>query len=656
MSDRDKTQDHPENQNEEIQSRAEHLGQEAPQFRTRLYSISDAVIATDTAGTILQMNRVAEELTGWSEAEALGLSLAQVFRIINEETRAEIESPVERIVHDGMVIGLADRTLLIARDGTERPIAESGAPIRDEHGATVGAMLVFCDKSRELVAQKKLQESEQILETQFTHSPDVILIIDRHLKIIRINRVIAGPDTVEQLVGRDAIEILPADRDMVRRRIAECFISGEKQEFEHEIGDGTRVHARLVPLPSVGPTERIMIISTDITERRHTEEERRQFVERSFQAQKMESIGALAGGIAHDFNNLLAALMAGLSLMELDCADDDGVHEQLSEMKAVVQRGADLTKQLLGFARLGKYDAKPLDLNDVVKKISKMFGRTRKDISIHIECAFNLLPVLADRSQIEQVLLNLLVNAGRAMPEGGDVLLRTGNVELSEVAGLFDGAKPGRYAILCVEDTGIGIDVKARERIFEPFFTTKENGYVTGLGLASVYGIVKNHGGFVTVESEQGKGSTFKVFLPATEQAIVKDRVQRPAPATASQRIGETILVVDDEEPIVRSVSRLLAALGYEVLTAPNGMEAIEIVRNNREQIALVILDMIMPGMSGSQTFDALRAIVPSVKVLLSSGYSVDGQATEILERGCNGFIQKPFDLAALSAKLREIL
>lgn len=285
-----------------------------------------------------------------------------------------------------------------------------------------------------------------------------------------------------------------------------------------------------------------------------------------------------------------------------------------------------------------------------------MFGRTRKDISIHIECAFNLLPVLADRSQIEQVLLNLLVNAGRAMPEGGDVLLRTGNVELSEVAGLFDGAKPGRYAILCVEDTGIGIDVKARERIFEPFFTTKENGYVTGLGLASVYGIVKNHGGFVTVESEQGKGSTFKVFLPATEQAIVKDRVQRPAPATASQRIGETILVVDDEEPIVRSVSRLLAALGYEVLTAPNGMEAIEIVRNNREQIALVILDMIMPGMSGSQTFDALRAIVPSVKVLLSSGYSVDGQATEILERGCNGFIQKPFDLAALSAKLREIL
>ncbi|MEK7704600.1 MAG: response regulator [Myxococcota bacterium] len=398
--------------------------------------------------------------------------------------------------------------------------------------------------------------------------------------------------------------------------------------------------------------EECRVVVTDVTERHRAAHEREGLQSQLAQAQKMEAIGTLAGGIAHDFNNILGGVLGTLSLLDHEGGEDGAHHGDFRDMMAMVNRGVDLTKQLLGFARRGKYDVRPLDLAQVVAKTSSMFGRTRSDITIRLETASGLYPVLMDHTQLEQVLLNLFVNAGQAMPDGGSLLVRASDVELVAADVAPHDIAPGRFAKLSVLDTGVGMDPPTQARIFEPFFTTKGPGHGTGLGLASVYGIVKNHGGFVTVESTLGRGSTFDLFLPSTDPLPVAATI-RMAPI---RRGTETILVVDDEEMIVKVVSRLLRSIGYEVLSATGGKQAVELLRSHRGTISLVILDMIMPEMSGRQTYDALQEIAPGIKVLLSTGYSINGQAQEMLARGCNGFIQKPFDAAALSEKLREIL
>jgi signal transduction histidine kinase len=260
-------------------------------------------------------------------------------------------------------------------------------------------------------------------------------------------------------------------------------------------------------------------------------------------------------------------------------------------MKALVSRGAALTQQLLGFARLGKYDLKPLNLSRVVAKTSAMYGRTRADITIQLDFAQDLLAVLMDHSQIEQVLLNLFVNAGQAMPQGGRLRLHAENARLADENGALLGVPPGLYVKLVVTDTGSGMDAKTMGRIFEPFFTTKAPGQGTGLGLASVYGIIKNHAGFIGVESEMGKGTTFTLLLPATERQVAEDRT----PTAVIHRGTGTVLVVDDEEQILKVCARLLQRFGYDVLTAPGGEQAIELVRRLGAKISLVLLDMTMP-------------------------------------------------------------
>jgi PAS domain S-box-containing protein len=402
----------------------------------------------------------------------------------------------------------------------------------------------------------------------------------------------------------------------------------------------------------VGTISYLADMAWEIAERRRMEQEREELQLQLAQAQKMEAIGTLAGGIAHDFNNILAGVLGGLTLLELEAGDDSGSKTDIPEMKALVKRGAELTKQMLGFARRGKFDIQPLDLARVVAKTSALFGRTRTDITIQLDFAPGLLAVLMDHSQLEQVLLNLFVNAGQAMPEGGHLLLRAENAELANAEGARLGIPPGLFARLIVTDTGGGMDAKTMGRIFEPFFTTKGPGQGTGLGLASVYGIIKNHAGFIGVESEMGKGSTFTLLLPATERQVAEDKTP---PAVILHGSG-TVLVVDDEEQIVKVCARLLQKFGYQVLTAPGGKQAIELVRQYGAKISLVLLDMTMPEISGRQTYEAMQKLVPGIKVLLSSGCSVEGQAQELLDSGCNGFIQKPFDAVDLAAKVRKLL
>ena len=390
----------------------------------------------------------------------------------------------------------------------------------------------------------------------------------------------------------------------------------------------------------------LLVILRDISDKKRLEAQLQH-------AQRMESIGTLAGGVAHDFNNLLMAVQGNASLILLNKDSDHPDYKKIKNIEKQVQRGASLTKRLLGFARGGKYEVTPTNLNEIIRASTKMFARTKKEIAINSKYQEKIWAVEADQGQIEQVLLNLFVNAWQAMSGGGNLFVETENLVLNADDVRSLEIKPGRYVKISVSDTGVGMDASIRERIFDPFFSTREVGKGTGLGLASSYGIIRNHGGIIDVKSEKGKGSTFDIYLPAAKSKVIDQRSE----VSEDIKPGtETILLVDDEEIIIDVSPEMLTELGYEVLTAKSGEKALEQYRINKDKIDLVILDMIMPGMGGGETYDRLKQIDPEITVLLSSGYSIDGQATEILKRGCNGFIQKPFNIEILSKKIREIL
>ncbi len=393
-------------------------------------------------------------------------------------------------------------------------------------------------------------------------------------------------------------------------------------------------------------------ISRDVSERYKMEEERKKLTEQLYQAQKMEAIGTLAGGIAHDFNNLLMGIQGYTSIMLLEVDASHPHYEQLKSVQTLVQSGASLTKQLLGFARAGRYEVVPTNLNDMIRKSIGLFGRTKKEIRVFEKYAENIWTVEADRGQIEQVLLNMYVNAWQAMPGGGSLYLETENVTMDNTVAKLRDLKPGRYVKISITDTGVGMDEKTRQRIFDPFFTTKEMGRGTGLGLASAYGIIKGHSGLITVYSEKSEGTTFNIYLPASTKAV-------PSEETAESEMAggrETILLVDDEEVITDVTGRLLTELGYQIITANSGREAVETYRQKHAEIDLVIIDMIMPGMSGSDTFDQLKTINPSIRAILSSGYSLNGKAQAIMDKGVRVFLQKPYRLHDLAQKIREAL
>ena len=388
-----------------------------------------------------------------------------------------------------------------------------------------------------------------------------------------------------------------------------------------------------------------LVILRDISEKKRLEAQL-QYIER------MEAIGTLAGGIAHDFNNLMMGMLGNISLILYDIGSESPHYEKLKNVEKLIQSGSKLTSQLLGYARKGKYEVRPINLNQLVKESSETFGRTRKEIVIHRELAEDLSSVMADEAQIQQVLMNLFINAADAIPGGGDLFLKTMNVTHEDMGDKPYKPKSGDYILLKVKDTGTGMDQKIMNRIFEPFFTTKELGRGSGLGLASVYGIIKGHGGYIDVESKKGEGAIFNIYLPASEKSIQKT-------SEISERImegNETILLVDDEALVIDVGVQVLEKLGYTVFEAQSGRDAIRIFMERKRTIDMLILDMVMPDMGGGEVYDQIKRIDPKVKVLLSSGYSIDGQATEILNRGCEGFIQKPFSMEDLSKKIREVL
>ena len=493
-----------------------------------------------------------------------------------------------------------------------------------------------------------------------------LLSTQRHFEIILANmtegilelspdsRIVYANPVAASLLGKPEIVLLASE-------FTSLFQEEDRRRIERvleELGDiprvlpeeppvklnGRRFAMKMIPIRGNGDRA-VIVMLNDVTDRKKIEAQ-------LLHARKMEAIGTLAGGIAHDYNNLLMGIEGYASLILNKAPPDTEYREYVEAIEESVQRGSDLTRQLLTFARGGQYNARPTDINDVIRESVSMFGRTRKEISIREKYDEKIWLVEVDRGQMEQVLLNLFVNAWQAMPGGGDLYIRTENAVLDETTLARFKIIPGDYVRISITDTGIGMDDHTRQRIFEPFFTTKEMGRGTGLGLASVYGIIENHGGFINVYSEQGKGTTFNVYLPAIKKGRVLDKPRRERTLTGT----ETVLLVDDEAMIVDVAREMLKSLGYTVLTASGGEEAVAVYEKKHDRIDMIILDMIMPGMGGAETFERLRKINPEAKVLLSSGYSIDGQAEDILSRGCNGFIQKPFNLSKLSRRVREIL
>jgi len=387
------------------------------------------------------------------------------------------------------------------------------------------------------------------------------------------------------------------------------------------------------------------------TELKQSKEDELEVQKKLHEYEKFRALGQMAAGVAHDFNNLLMNIQGNTSLMLLEMDKSDPNYERLKSIEKSVFRGAEVNKKLLGFARGGKYEVKTTDLDRIVEKSSRMFGRSKEGLRIHTTYQENMWKVEADQGQIEHVLLNLYMNAWQAMPGGGDLYIETKNIDLDEEFVRSYKTTPGPYVMVSVRDTGIGMDEATQKRVFDPFFTTKEIARGTGLGLASAYGIVRNHRGIITLESRKGEGTTFKVFLPASKKEAASE--MDDSNKTIDGR--RTVLLVDDEDIIVDVGRQMLERMGFRVLVAMNGREAIETYNNSKDQIDLVVLDMIMPDMNGGEVFDRIRRINPEAKVLLSSGYSLDGQASEVLKKGCSGFIQKPFGIQDLDQKIREI-
>jgi PAS domain S-box-containing protein len=626
-------------------------------YRNILENIEDGYYENDLDGNITFFNESFLKMFGYPENELLRTNYKT---LIVEEYIDRVQEAYNR-VYRTETPAKNSAWEIRRKDGTQRHIEASVSLIKNSYDETIGFRGTVRDVTERKQSEEALRQSEEKFRTLIESTLDIIFTVDERGIITYVNPRFGEVTgySVSELIGCFFTEIVAP----------EC-IKSVVDHFEHGMRGETVPIYEIVLIHKNGNRIPVEFLETtlydadgnaisrfgvgrDISERIRVQEEKRRLESQLQQAQKMEAVGTLAGGIAHDFNNILMGIQGNVSLMILDMDQAHPDYDRLKNVEKYVRNGAELTKQLLGFGRGGKYEVRLIYLNDLIINSSDMFGRTRKEIKIHRKLQKNIWPVEVDQGQIDQVLLNLYVNASQAMPGGGELYIETTNINLNENDVMLYDIQPGKYVKLSVTDTGIGMDESTMQRIFEPFFTTKEMGRGTGLGLASSYGIIKNHGGIIDVHSEKDIGSTFDIYLPASTKEIVEKVLHTEAKISKGD---ETILLVDDEDIIVDTVTELLRALGYKVITAKSGKDALEIFKNSGNHIGLVILGMIMPDMNGEKVYDILKTMNPDVKVLLSSGYSIAGSATKILEKDCDGFIQKPFDLEHLSAKIREII
>ena len=646
---------------EELEQRLDQLEKEAAkrkqaerslkkseeEHQTILESIEDGYYEVNIPGDFTLVNDSFCKILGYSKEEITGTNYKQH---MDQENTKRAYQAFNKVFRTGQPTKGFEHQIL-RRDGDKRYLDISVSLIKDSEGNGIGFRGIMRDITERRQAEGGLIRTKSFLQNIFNSSIDGITSTDLYGKVLYTSpriKDILGYDQKE-IIGKEISFMYSNGLEDAKAIMKQLMATGELRNREMKLikKDGELVDINVSA--SLLRDEKGEVIGTlgiyrDVTELRRLEAQLKQ-------AQMMESVGTLAGGIADNFNNLLMAIQGNVSLMLRMVDNEHPTYARLGNIEKLVQSGSKLTRQLLGYAREGGYQIKSINLNRLVKETADTFAMARKKVKVHEELAEDLCVIMADQGQIEQVLLNLYVNASDAMPEGGHLFLKTINVTARDMTGRLYRPRPGNYILLSVADTGIGMDKKSEQHIFEPFYTTKPPGKGTGLGLASVYGTVKAHGGYIDVESEMGQGTNFKIYLPASEKKIAKEKRLSGEMAEGTG----TILFVDDEHIITAVGKQMLKGLGYEVLLARSGKEALGMYKDNREKIDLVILDMILPGMSGGETCERLREINPRIKVLLSSGNDMNSEVKGILEQGCNGFIQKPFNMTNLSEKLRQV-
>lgn len=602
--------------------------------------------------TCVECNDTYAGMMGVSREEIIGMKLSDAMPD-TEENRDYLRA----FVKNGFKLsGGISREII--DDGSEKYFSNSMVGVI-KNDFLMNAWGTQTDVTEHKRAEEALRESEKNFRDLVENLLDGVAITDDGGVPVYVNprfSEITGFNT-DELLEKKSLDAILSGPDRGTGKKGKKKKTGTLSQKNHEQQivrkDGVHVPIEIsTTLTHWQGKKCLMTIIRDIISRKKAEEEKSRLESQLYHSQKMEAVGTLAGGIAHNFNNILMGIQGFAQLMKMDKSSTHPDWQHLKSIEISVQNAVDLTQQLLGFGSVGKYMNVPIDLNELIRKESEIFVQTKKEIRIQQDYEKNLWAVKADRGQIQQVILNIYVNAWQAMPRGGSIYVRTENVVIDRDYQVAYKVQPGRYVKISVTDTGSGIDGETREKIFDPFFTTKDRGFSSGLGLASVYGIIKNHRGFIDVHSEIGKGTTFYIFLPACREKAVKEKKNEEKLIRGTG----TILLVDDESVIRDVGSEILKKLGYRVMVAGGGKEALKIYGEKRDQIHLVILDMIMPEMGGEETFERLVEMDSDVPVLLSSGYSLNGQAEEILKKGCRGFIKKPFTMNELSEKIRNII
>ena len=621
-------------------------------LRAALYSIGDAVITTDRDGGVDMMNAVAERLTGYTETEARGARIERIVDIVNQATRAVVENPIRTVLRHGQAVGLANHTVLISKSGVEIPIDDSAAPIKGSAGGVSGVVLVFRDVSE----RRKAFDTARRLASIVENSDDAILAESLDGTVTAWNRAaerLFGYSAGE-IIGSPISRIIPLDRQDEMQNTLDQIAEGKSvdhQETERLTKDGRRIKVSITVSPIRDADGRVVgasKIARDITRQKQLED-------LVLQTQKMEAVGRLAGGLAHDYNNLLTVILGYATTVHNRLPSGDPLRNTVKEILGAGERAASLTGQLLAFSRKQVTQPRILDLNVFVAETKDMLERLiGEDIDLAVVPDSEACFVNVDTGQLTQILMNLAVNARDAMPTGGKLTIETRTVAREREDLGRRGIRPaGGYAMLAVSDTGKGMDAETEAHLFEPFFTTKEAGKGTGLGLATVFGIVTQHGGWIDVYTELNHGTTFRIFLPraASAPAEVPDARAQIGPARTA-----TILLVEDQAAIRLLAEDVLSDAGHRVLSAANGRVAFELAQKYSEPIDLLITDVVMPEMSGPDLADQLLKSRPGLIVLFISGYTDHA----LLHRGAieqgTAFLQKPFLPETLMETVNELL
>jgi PAS domain S-box-containing protein len=598
-------------------------------------SMQDAMFVFDRHQRVLDLNPTAVKLIGQK-----GKSMAAL--------TADLLIPGWSDMVARLGQGSLRQQVCLRSNQQERYYDLVGTPLK-QADQLFGYLAVLRDITEYRNTQLALADSEQQFKSLSENAPIVICTMDPRGFFTYVNpewQTVLG-HAREWVVNRHFSEfVLPYHLDAYTRAFSKVrddreVLSGFPIKLLHADGSRRFFSVSASPnLDSVGKVDNVICLLKDQTGERELQAQ-------LLQSQKMEAIGTLAGGIAHDFNNLLMGIQANISLVRMETGQGKPCLERLDTVERQIQTGASLTRQLLGYARKGKYRPTLLCLNQLIRETLAAFGRTRKQISLDLDLCQDLPRVKADRGQMELVLLNLLVNASDAMPNGGALTIKTGKSEFSEAKRQTLALSPGDYVHLQVTDTGNGMDEKTQQRIFEPFFTTKEMGRGTGLGLASVYGVVKNHKGAITVSSKVDVGTTFNLYFPAAVEVCLA-----PADKQDLKTGNGRILFVDDEPEVLKAGAELMENLGYRVTGADNGFDAIRHLSEAPDSFDLAVVDMIMPGMGGRELYGHIRRISPNTRILFSTGFSDDSCCPEMAPHLPGDIIRKPYTVEALSQKI----